>query len=65
LGCNGYPNCRFTYDYKKENNEKLKCPKCEKELNVKAGQYGTFLGCSGYPDCDYTFNLERNKKLEM
>lgn len=30
-----------------------KCPKCEKSLALRRGQYGEFIGCTGYPTCGY------------
>jgi len=40
----------------------LKCPKCNKLLNVKVGKNGSYLACNGYPDCTYTCNYERDEK---
>ncbi|MBI2595440.1 type I DNA topoisomerase [Candidatus Daviesbacteria bacterium] len=34
-----------------------KCPKCGKELVVRAGRFGKFLACSGFPDCKHTESL--------
>ncbi|MEE9494131.1 MAG: type I DNA topoisomerase [Gammaproteobacteria bacterium] len=35
-----------------------KCPKCDKQLNIRLGKRGRFVGCSGYPECDYTRNID-------
>lgn len=39
--------------------EKRICPKCEKSMVLRKGQYGEFFGCSGYPSCKYTEGLLR------
>jgi DNA topoisomerase-1 len=40
----------------------LKCPKCDKPLNLKVGKNGSYLACSGYPACNYTCNYTRDEK---
>ncbi len=32
----------------------LICPKCNGELILRKGKYGSFYGCSNYPDCKFT-----------
>ena len=64
LACTGYPQCRFTADFTR--NEKGKiiletaskpgkeigvCDKCGRPMVVKKGKFGSFVACSGYPDC--------------
>ncbi len=77
LACSGYPDCKFTRDY--ERNEKgtivpiepekekitdQTCDKCHKPLVVKRGKFGTFLACSGYPECTYTRSINANGPME-
>ena len=40
-----------------------KCPKCGKDLQIRASQKtrGMFIGCSGWPDCDVTYPLPKGK----
>ena len=40
-----------------------KCPKCGKDLQLKASQKtrSMFIGCSGWPECDVTFPLPSGK----
>jgi DNA topoisomerase-1 len=58
LGCENYPECKFTQNLDKEGKEpeqpKLtdyKCDKCGKPMTIRNGRYGEFLSCSGYPGC--------------
>lgn len=37
--------------------DKLYCPLCGSEMNLKAGRWGPFYSCSGYPSCKFTANL--------
>jgi DNA topoisomerase-1 len=37
--------------------EKLFCPQCGSEMNLKAGRWGPFFSCSGFPRCKFTANL--------
>lgn len=66
LGCPGYPECSFTSNFTRDedNNIELvkaeapvelkeKCPKCGKSLVQKNGRFGPFVACPGYPDCKY------------
>ncbi len=43
----------------------LRCPTCEKQLNIKIGKNGHFLACTGYPDCSFTSNYLRDQKGEI
>ena len=40
-----------------------KCPKCGKDLQIRASQKtrGMFIGCAGWPDCDVTYPLPKGK----
>jgi len=68
LGCEAYPECKFTSNFKKEEDGSLtlieqekpvdtpagmKCPKCKREMVNKVGRYGPFISCSGYPECKH------------
>ena len=64
LACSGYPECKFTSDFKQTDNGSItltegevrpeKCPKCESPMTVKQGPTGPFLGCTQYPECKGT-----------
>lgn len=70
LACNGYPDCTYSRDYKRDEKGRIQpiepnheaatdkfCPKCNKPMVIKRGKYGEFLACSGYPDCKYTESI--------
>ena len=40
----------------------LKCPRCERGLQIRWSRNGPFLACSGYPDCSFSSNYERDEK---
>ncbi|MCP3944934.1 MAG: type I DNA topoisomerase [Desulfobacteraceae bacterium] len=40
----------------------IKCPLCQKAVNIKIGRNGHFLACTGYPDCSFTSNYLRDEK---
>ena len=40
----------------------LKCPRCERSLQIKWSRNGPFLACSGYPDCSFSSNYQRDEK---
>ncbi len=65
-GCSGYPNCKFTSNFAREEDGSVKlveaekpkmlemtCPKCGKPLQERIGRFGKFVACSGYPECKY------------
>ncbi|MEC9492896.1 type I DNA topoisomerase [Flexistipes sp.] len=64
IACSGYPDCRFSCNFERDENGKikltdekngkstgLKCEKCGSELVIKQSRYGEILACSAYPDC--------------
>jgi len=66
LACENYPTCKFTQNFKKDENGTVipvekeepvdsgeKCEKCGKPMVYKQGRYGKFLACSGYPECKH------------
>ena len=68
LACSGYPDCRFTSNFARNEDgtltiverpkEELEsvgtCPQCGKALVVKKARTGArFIACTGYPDCQY------------
>jgi len=66
LGCNKYPDCKFTSKFERDADGGIKlisspepevlaelCPKCGKNLRKIIGRFGPFISCSGYPECTY------------
>ena len=66
LACENYPTCKFTQNFKKDENGTVipvekeepvdsgeKCEKCGRPMVYKQGRYGEFLACSGYPECKH------------
>jgi DNA topoisomerase I len=62
LACSGYPECRNTMNFRREDGaivpvkeEEIttdeKCPTCGSPMLVKRGRFGRFLACSRYPEC--------------
>ncbi len=62
LACSGYPECRNTMNFRREDGKVVpekeeeiqtdeKCPNCASPMIVKRGRFGRFLACSRYPDC--------------
>jgi DNA topoisomerase-1 len=62
LACSGYPECRNTMNFRREEGtivpvkeEEIvtdeKCPTCASPMVVKRGRFGRFLACSRYPEC--------------
>ena len=62
LACSGYPECRNTMNFVRENGAVVpvkeeeittdeKCPTCGSPMVVKRGRFGRFLACSRYPEC--------------
>jgi DNA topoisomerase-1 len=64
LACSNYPECKFTAEFKKDEQGEIvilpreksdkKCPKCGADLLIKNGKFGKFLACEKYPDCKHT-----------
>ena len=58
LSCSNFPKCRFSMNYKHQNNNYLynddKCPKCGSNLVKRNGKHGFFMGCSNFPKCKFT-----------
>jgi DNA topoisomerase-1 len=63
LACVGYPECRNTMNFRREDGKIVqqkeeevqvdeKCPKCSAPMVMKRGRFGRFLACSRYPECD-------------
>ena len=40
----------------------LKCPRCERGLQIRWSRNGPFLACSGYPDCSFSSNYDRDER---
>lgn len=67
LGCPRYPECDFTSNFKRNEDNSITlikteppklldeiCPKCKKhKLRQMYGKFGPFIACSGYPECKY------------
>ena len=66
LACENYPECKFTRNFKRDDNGVItpiekekpvdsgeKCEKCGRPMVYKQGRYGQFLACSGYPQCKH------------
>ncbi|MBU2490938.1 MAG: type I DNA topoisomerase [Proteobacteria bacterium] len=67
LACSGYPDCRFTRNYIRDEKGGLVmeeveeaqptdevCEKCGLPMMLKKGKFGPFYACSGYPECKNT-----------
>lgn len=44
-----------------ENQNAVKCPKCDKPMARRKGQNGYFWGCTGYPECKTAFPDKKGK----
>ncbi len=61
LGCQSYPECKYTQPLPGEEPEALDlpgvgevCPQCgQGHLVAKRGRFGPFVGCDRYPECTY------------
>jgi DNA topoisomerase I len=61
LACSGYPECRNTMNFTREDTGKIvpetpevldeACEVCGRPMQVRFGRFGKFVGCSGYPEC--------------
>ncbi|MBI3558513.1 MAG: topoisomerase DNA-binding C4 zinc finger domain-containing protein, partial [Deltaproteobacteria bacterium] len=64
LACSVYPECKFTAEFKKDEQGEIvilpreksdkKCQKCGADMLIKTGKFGKFLACEKYPDCKST-----------
>ena len=62
LACSGYPECRNTMNFIREDGKVVpqkeeevpvdeKCPDCGAAMVMKRGRFGRFLACTRYPEC--------------
>lgn len=68
-GCEKYPECDYTssvdaFEFKKEDYAEgfdwdQSCPKCQGNMTIRHGRFGTFLGCEKYPDCRGIVNIPK------
>lgn len=78
LGCNNFPECPFTSNFKRNEQGEIelivpekpqlldeKCPKCGKPLRQVQGKFGPFIACSGYPECKYIKQEKAEFKCPM
>jgi DNA topoisomerase-1 len=71
LACSGYPECRNTMNFSRDETGKIvpeqpevvdeACELCGKPMQVRFGRFGKFVGCSGYPDCKNIRPLHKPK----
>ncbi len=64
LACSGYPECRNTKEFERDEQGRVQvkspelsaevCTACGRPMAVKNGKFGRFLACSGYPECKET-----------
>jgi DNA topoisomerase-1 len=65
LACSGYPDCRNTMNFRREDGKIVpvkeeevqvdeKCPECGAAMVMKRGRFGRFLACTRYPECKGT-----------
>ncbi|HEX9241178.1 MAG TPA: type I DNA topoisomerase [Anaeromyxobacter sp.] len=65
LACPGYPECRNTMNFRREDGKIVaekeeevpvdeKCPTCSAAMVMKRGRFGRFLACTRYPECKGT-----------
>ena len=68
LGCEAFPECKFTSNFKRDENGvieltepeepvnevvDIKCEKCNRDMIRRVGRFGPFIACSGYPECKH------------
>ncbi|MDR3551041.1 MAG: type I DNA topoisomerase [Candidatus Babeliales bacterium] len=71
LGCPNYPECKFTCNFQRTEENKLecvatpepqvldeKCPVCGSPLRQVVGRFGPFIACSNYPTCKYIHKVK-------
>ncbi|HEY6105974.1 MAG TPA: type I DNA topoisomerase, partial [Anaeromyxobacteraceae bacterium] len=65
LACSGYPDCRNTMNFRREEGKVVpekeeevqvdeKCRECGAAMVMKRGRFGRFLACTRYPECKGT-----------
>ncbi len=69
LACSGYPDCKSTSNFSRDEDGKIKlleaepvirekvgiCPECKGDLVLKKARSGSrFIACDNYPECRYT-----------
>ena len=64
LACTNYPECKYTREFERLEDGKLKlmklevtgeiCSSCASQMIIKSGRFGKFLACSKYPECKTT-----------
>ncbi len=77
VACSGYPECKFTSDFTRDEQgniqlvkrEKVEakvlgtCPKCAGNVVLKHSRTGArFQACSNYPNCNFTASFSTNVK---
>jgi DNA topoisomerase-1 len=72
-GCSKYPECDYSApleevsfnrdEYAEDFDWDQKCPKCQKDMKVRHGRFGSFLGCTGYPDCKGIVNIPKKGEV--
>ncbi|HEX2978234.1 MAG TPA: type I DNA topoisomerase [Candidatus Babeliales bacterium] len=78
LGCMGYPECKYTANFKRTEDGTIQiieqeapklldemCPNCGKPLRQMSGKFGPFVACSGYPECKYIKQTKANFKCPL
>jgi DNA topoisomerase-1 len=80
LACSGYPQCKFTSSFIRDEKGKIKlisqekieaepteeqCSKCGQPMVIKNGKFGKFLACSDYPKCKNTKRLSSDSKIDL
>ncbi|MCD6460061.1 type I DNA topoisomerase [bacterium] len=70
LSCSGYPECKHTMSYTKDEQGKIiaqppeepeetgEICECGKPMVIRSSKYGKFLACSGYPQCKKTRSID-------
>jgi DNA topoisomerase-1 len=71
LGCSGYPDCKNTQNFHRDDGKIVAeakettdqvCKLCGAPMVIKRGRYGKFLGCSRYPECESTMPIPTGVK---
>jgi len=75
VGCTDYPTCKFTSDFQRTEDGKIKlvkreeedtgitCEQCGRPMIIKKTRKGgkEFIACSGYPDCKNAMDFVREE----